>query len=189
MPALESGEPVWEAGRLYGMMAEFKEPAVFLAAIRSTRAAGYRRMDAYSPSPVDELSEAMGLGYTPVSLVVLVGGLFGAVLGYFLQYWAAALDFPLNVGGRPLNSWVSFIPITFELAVLCGSLAALLFGVLAMNGLPRPYHSVFNVPAFARASRDRYFVCIEATDAMFDPRDTRQFLESLDPLEVYDVED
>jgi hypothetical protein len=172
---------------IYGMMAEFGEPDEFLAAIRRTRAAGYRQMDAYSPNPLDGLSEAMGLNATPVPLIVLIGGISGALTGYFLQYYAAALDYPINVGGRPLNSWVSFIPITFELMVLGAALFALLFGIMAMNGLPCPYHPVFNVPEFARASRDRFFICIEAQDAQFDPEDTRRFLEGLDPLGVYDV--
>ncbi len=170
-------------------MAEFPEEEAFLEAIRRTRAAGYRRMDSYSPNPIDGLSDAMGLGRTYVPLAVLIGGLFGAVTGYLLQYWANGLDYPINVGGRPLNSWVSFIPITFELAVLFGALTSMLFGVLGANGLPHPYHPVFNVPAFARASRDRYFVCIEASDPQFHPADTRRFLETLDPLEVYEVEE
>ena len=173
----------------YGLMAEFDQPEPFLAAIRQTRAAGYVRMDAYSPNPLDGLSEAMGLRDTPVPLIVLTGGIFGAIAGYFIQYWANGLDYPLNVGGRPLNSWVSFIPITFETMVLCASLFALFFGVLAINGLPCPYHPVFNVPEFARATRDRYFLCVEAADPNFAPADTRRFLESLEPLEVYEVKD
>jgi hypothetical protein len=174
---------------LYGIMAEFDEPERFLTAVRRTRAQGYVRMDAYSPNPLDELSEAMDLHDTPIPLIVLTGGIFGALTGFFLQYWAAAVDFPINVAGRPLNSWVSFIPITFECGVLGAALFSLFFGVLAMNGLPCPYHPVFNVPEFARATRDHYFVCIEAEDAMFDPAGTRGFLESLEPLEVYEVED
>ncbi len=176
-----------EPAPIYGMMAEFDEPEDFLAAIRHTRTAGYRRMDAYSPNPVDGLTEAMGLKETPVSLIVLTGGIAGALTGFFLQYYAAALDYPINVGGRPLNSWVSFIPITFELMVLGAALFALLFGIVAINGLPCPYHPVFNVPEFARASRDRFFVCIEAADPRFDPEDTRRFLENLHPVGVYDV--
>ncbi len=175
--------------RLYGLMAEFRESEQFLSAIRRTRQAGYKQMDAYSPNPVDGLSEAMELRDSPVPVMVLIGGIFGAIAGYFIQYWAMALDFPLNVAGRPLNSWVSFIPITFESMVLCASIFALIFGVLAANGLPCPYHSTFNVPAFARASRDRYFLCIEAKDGMFHPDETRAFLESLGPLEVHDVDE
>ncbi|HXN48306.1 MAG TPA: DUF3341 domain-containing protein [Bryobacteraceae bacterium] len=172
---------------LYGVMAEFNEPEHFLEAIRRTRAAGYERMDAYSPNPIEGLDEAMRLSKSPVSLIVLIGALTGAVTGYFLQYYAAVLDFPINVGGRPLNSWVSFIPITFELTVLFACLSSLCFGILGLNGLPQPYHPVFNVPQFGRASRDRFFVCIESEDAQFDATDTRLFLEGLDPLGVYDV--
>ncbi len=172
---------------LYGIMAEFVEPTELLRAIRRTRAAGYRRIDAYTPNPVEGLSEAMGLDETPIPKVVLTGGIFGALLGFGLQYYASAIDYPINVAGRPLNSWVSFIPITFELAVLCASLFALFFGIFAANGLPCPYHAVFNVPAFARVSRDRYFLCIEAKDPMFHPTDTRAFLETMGPEEIHDV--
>ncbi len=172
---------------LYGVMAEFEEPEHFLEAVRRTRDAGYAQMDAYSPNPIEGLDEAMRLPRSPVSLIVLIGALTGAITGFFLQYYAAAIDFPINVGGRPLNSWVSFIPITFELTVLCACLSSLFFGVLALNGLPHPYHPVFNVPQFGRASRDRFFVCIESKDAQFDPDGTRQFLEELDPVGVYDV--
>lgn len=172
---------------LYGVMAEFDEPEHFLAAIRRTRAAGYEHMDAYSPNPLEGLDEAMQLSKSPVSRIVLIGALTGAFTGFFLQYYAAALDFPINVGGRPLNSWVSFIPITFELTVLFACLSALGFGVLGLNGLPQPYHPVFNVPQFGRASRDRFFVCIESKDAQFDAADAKRFLEGLDPLGVYDV--
>ena len=172
---------------LYGVMAEFDEQEHFLAAVRRTRAAGYERMDAYSPNPIEGLDEAMQLSKSPVSLIVLIAALTGAITGYCLQYYAAAMDFPINVGGRPLNSWVSFIPITFELTVLFACLSSLAFGILGLNGLPQPYHPVFNVPQFGRASRDRFFVCIESKDAQFDATDTRQFLQGLDPLGVYDV--
>ena len=173
----------------HGLMAEFDEPERFLEAIRRTRSAGYRRMDAYSPNPIEGLSEAMQLPRSPVALIVLVSAISGAISGYLLQYYAAAVDFPINVGGRPLNSWVSFIPITFELTVLFACLSAVLFGIVALNGLPRPYHPVFNVPQFARASRDRFFVCIEAGDPLFDPAGTKRFLESLEPLGVYGVKE
>lgn len=173
----------------YGIMAEFDDPEHFLAAIRRTRAAGYRKMDAYSPNPLDGLTEAMELPDSGVSLIVLIGGVSGAITGFFLQYYAAGIDYPINVAGRPLLSWVSFIPITFEMTVLVASLFALFFGIIAMNGLPCPYHPVFNVPEFASASRDRFFVCIEAKDPQFDPHDTRRFLQNLRPLGVYDVRD
>jgi hypothetical protein len=168
-------------------MAEFDEPERFLGAIRRARAAGYRRMDAYSPNPIEGLSEAMELRDNSVPLVVLAGGLSGALFGFLFQYYANGLDYPINVGGRPLFSWVSFIPITFELAVLGASLCALLYGIIGSNGLPSPYHPVFNVPEFARASRDRFFLCIEACDPDFDGENTRRFLQDLGPLGVYDV--
>ncbi len=175
------------ASPIHGVMAEFQEPEHFLKAIRTTRLAGYRRMDAYSPSPIEGLTDAMDLKDSPVSLIVLTGGLTGAIGGFFIQYYAMGIDYPINVAGRPLLSWVSFIPITFECAVLVAGIFAILFGVLALNGVPQPYHPVFNVPEFARASRDRYFVCIEAGDSIFDRVETRRFLESLEPLGVYDV--
>jgi hypothetical protein len=174
-------------GPIYGLMAEFGEPERFLAAVRRVRAAGYQRMDAYAPNPLEGLNEAMRLPDSPVPRMVLIGAITGAIAGFFLQYYASAIDFPINVAGRPLNSWVSFIPITFELTVLCACLTAFLFGIIAVNGLPHPYHPAFNVPEFARASRDRFFVCIEAADPMFDSQQTRSFLEGLAPLEVYDV--
>lgn len=174
---------------LHGVMAEFEDPERFLAAIRRARMAGYKRMDAYSPNPLEGLSEAMRFGNSRVPLLVLVGALTGAATGFGLQYYAAALDFPINVAGRPLNSWVSFIPITFELTVLFACLTAFFFGVMALNGLPRPYHPVFNVPQFGRASSDRYFVCIESKDPQFDAGNARRFLEGLGPLGVYDVEE
>ena len=174
--------------RTYGLMAEFDEPEHFLAAIRRTRAAGYRQMDAYSPNPIDGLSEAMELRDSRVSLIVLIGGVSGAITGFALQYYAAAIDYPINVAGRPLLSWVSFIPITFEMTVLFSALFALIFGIIALNGLPNPYHPVFNVPEFASATRDHFFICIESADPGFDPEHTRQFLENLEPLGVYDVE-
>ncbi len=172
---------------IHGLMAEFTESREFLAAVRRARMEGYRRMDAYSPNPVEGLTEALDLPDSPVSPIVLIGGLAGAIGGFFLQYYAMGIDFPINVGGRPLLSWVSFIPITFECTVLVAGLFALFFGVMALNGLPCPYHPVFNVPEFARASRDRYFLCIEAVDPMFDLAGTREFLHALEPHGVYDV--
>ncbi|MGE5648103.1 MAG: DUF3341 domain-containing protein [Acidobacteriota bacterium] len=172
---------------IYGVMAEFDEPERFLDAVRSTRGAGYRRMDAYSPSPVEGLSDAMDLHDTRVPFAVLLGGLAGAITGFFFQYYANGIDYPINIGGRPLLSWVSFIPITFEIAVLGGSLTALIYGIMVSNGLPTPYHPVFNVPEFVRASRDRYFVCVEAADPNYDSEKTKRFLEGLNPVGVYDV--
>src|SRR3989304_4235668 len=170
----------------YGLMAEFEKPEELLAAAESAYREGYRRMDAHSPFPIEGLAEAIGFHNTRVPLIVLVGGLLGCLGGFFLQYWVSVIDYPLNVGGRPLNSWPSFIPITFEMTVLAAALAAVA-GMLALNGLPRPHHPVFNVPAFSRASRNRFFLCIEAADPIYDHMKTRAFLVSLNPVEVSDV--
>jgi hypothetical protein len=167
-------------------MAEFDKPGDLVTAAARARAAGYRRMDAYSPFPIEELPDALGEGHSRLPLVVLLGGLTGCLGGFGLQYWASAIAYPLNVGGRPLNSWPAFIPVTFECTILAAALSAVL-GMLALNGLPMPYHPVFNVPRFALASRNRFFLVIEARDPRFDPDETRQFLESLGTREVSTV--
>src|SRR5438552_951518 len=164
----------------YGLMAEFATAEEVLAAVRRARTEGYRAMDAYTPYPIEGLSEELGLQRSRVPAIVLAGGLVGAAAGYFMQYWAMAVDYPLNVGGRPYHSWPAFIPITFEMMVLVAALAALL-GMFYLNGLPMPYHPVFHVPRFSRATQDRFFLCIEATDAKFDRQATREFLASLRP--------
>ncbi len=173
--------------RYYGLMAEFDNPTAIVVAARRAYAEGYRRMDAYTPFPVEGLAEEMHFHRTEVPLITLLGGLAGCLGGYFLQYWIAALYWPLNIAGRPLNSWPMFIPVTFELTVLVAALSALL-GMLALNGLPRPHHPLFDVPRFALASQDRFFLCVEASDPRFDYAATRDFLESLSPNEVSDVE-
>ena len=173
--------------RLYGLMAEFATPQDLVSAAEQARAAGYRRLDAYAPFPIETLSEALGHRKSRVPLLVLLGAILGSAGGYGLQYWCAAIAYPLNIGGRPYNSWPAFIPVTFEMTILLAALFAVL-GMLALNGLPMPYHPVFNVPRFALASRDRYFLCIEARDPGFDPAATRQFLMSLKPSEVSDVD-
>jgi hypothetical protein len=165
----------------YGLMAEFETPAQILRATARARQAGYREMDAYTPYTVEGLAEELGLQSTRVPFVVLMAGLVGATAGFFMQYWAMAVNYPFNVGGRPPNSWPVFIPITFEVMVLVASFAALL-GVFFLNGLPRPHHPVFNLPRFARSSQDRFFLCIEATDPRFDVVGTREFLASLQPV-------
>ncbi len=172
---------------IYGLMAEFDTAEIILAAARRAFEEGYRRMDAYTPLPVEGLAEALGFRRNRIPLIVLLGGLIGCFGGFSLQYWIAVNDYPINVGGRPLNSWPSFIPVTFELTVLVAALSAL-FGLLVLNKLPRPYHPVFNVPRFELASRNRFFLCIEARDPRFDREGTRRFLQGLSPRGVYDVE-
>ncbi len=164
----------------YGLMAEFATPAQILAATHRAHAEGYRVMDAYTPYPVEGLAEELDLPRTRVPSVVLLGGLVGLTAGFFMQYWAMAVDYPLNIGGKPLNSWPAFVPIAFEVMVLVASLSAIL-GMFFLNGLPQPYHPVFNVSRFARASQDRFFLCIESADPKFEPTATRTFLESLQP--------
>ena len=171
---------------LYGLMAEFDDPNALVAATQQAHHEGYRRMDAYSPFPIEELHEALGGHHTRLPLIVLVGGLVGCIGGYSLVYWVSAMAYPINVGGRPLHSWPAFIPVTFECTILVAALSAV-FGMLALNGLPMPYHPVFNVPRFALASRNRFFLCIEARDKKFDLTETRRFLETLNPREVSTV--
>ena len=182
MSTSETTEP-----RLYGLMAEFDNPNAVVVAGRRAVQEGYKALDAYTPFPIEELNEALGFHHTRVPLLVLVGGIVGAVTGYGLQYWASTIAYPLNIGGRPMHSWPSFIPATFEMTVLFAALTAVL-GMLALNKLPMPYHPVFNVPRFALATRDRFFLCIEARDPKFDLVATRQFLESFSPREVTEVE-
>ncbi len=171
---------------LYGLMAEFETPTALVDAAERARLAGYRNMDAYSPIPIEELNDALGLRRTRLPMLVLAGGIIGGLSGYGLQYWAATTAYPMNVGGRPHHSWPHFIPVTFELTVLGAALCAFV-GMWVLNKLPMPYHPVFNVPAFVRASRDRFFLCIETTDPRFDRQATAQFLESLHPVGVSEV--
>jgi ActD protein len=173
---------------VYGLMAEFEDPNQLVTAAHRAREAGYRRMDAYSPLPIEELHEALGFHGTKLPLIVLIGGLIGCLSGYLLQFWVSTMAYPLNVGGKPLNSWPAFIPVTFECTILGAALSAV-FGMLALNGLPQPYHPVFNVARFALASRNRFFLCIEARDRKFDLAETRRFLETLEPREVTVVAD
>ena len=172
---------------IYGLMAEFSTPADVVAAAKRVHEAGYRKVDAYSPYPMEELSEALEFHHSPLPKIVLAGGICGALAGYGLQYWASVIEYPFNVGGRPYHSWPAFIPATFEMTILFAALGAVL-GMLALNGLPEPYHPVFNVPTFALASRDRFFICVEATDPKYDHDDTWRFLVSLGARAVSEVE-
>jgi hypothetical protein len=172
---------------IYGLMAEFRDPNELVTAAREAYSAGYRQMDAYSPFPIEELSEAIGFTHSKLPMIVLIGGIAGCIGGFLLQYYISVIDYPINVGGRPYFSWPAFIPPTFETTVLIAALSAVL-GMLALNGLPEPYHPVFNVRRFALATRNRFFLCIESRDPKFDRTVTRQFLESLHPREVNEVE-
>ena len=169
---------------IYGLLAEFRNDEEILAATRAAHERGYRKMDAFAPFPVEGLAEALGRKKTAVPVIVLASGVCGGLGGYFLQWYAMAVSYPLNIGGRPLNSWPAYIPITFELTILSAAFGAII-GMLALNRLPEPYHPLFNVPEFARASTDRFFLCIEADDAKFDLKETRRFLESLQPQNIW----
>lgn len=172
--------------RIYGLMAEFDDVNSAITAAQSAYGAGYRKMDAYAPFPVEELSEAIGFHKNGVALVCLVGGLLGCTGAYFLQWWINTISYPINIGGRPFHSWPSFIIVTFEMTILFSGLSAV-FGMLALNGLPMPYHPNFNVPQFDRASKDRFFIVIFSSDSKYDAVRTRQFLEGLSPISVAEV--
>ena len=178
-----SGRPT-----IHGLMAEFETSAALVEAARHTHHEGYRNMDAYSPVPIEELHDAMHMHDNRLPKLVLAGGILGGLGGYGLQYYVSVIAYPLNVGGRPLHSWPMFIPVTFETTILAAALTTVL-GMLALNGLPQPFHPVFNVPRFALASRNRFFLCIEARDPKFNLETTRAFLESLGAREVTTVED
>jgi hypothetical protein len=173
---------------IYGLMAEFEDPTSLVTATERAHHEGYRCMDAYSPYPIEELHDALGARHTKLPLIVLIGGLVGCVGGYGLQYWSSVIAYPLNIGGKPFHSWPAFIPVTFECTILAAALSCVL-GMLALNGLPMPYHPVFNLARFALASRNRFFLCIEAKDPKFELEATRRFLESLEPREVSTVAD
>ena len=173
---------------LNGLLAEFGSATDLLAAAKTTHRYGYNDIEAYSPFPVHGLGEAIGFTrkHNHVPLIVLIGGIIGACTGYGLQYWVSAITYPINIGGRPLNSWPSFVIITFELTVLFAGLSAVA-GMLALNDLPRPNHPVFNVPQFERASQDRFFLCVFAADPKFSAPETRRFLEGLKPISIAEV--
>jgi hypothetical protein len=171
---------------IYGIMAEFDSATALVEAAKRTRQAEYQKIDAYSPFPIEGLAEAIGFHHNAVPLVVLIGGIVGGLSGYLMQWWMSAVDYPLNIGGKPPHSWPAFIVITFEMTILFAGISAVL-GMLALNGLPMPYHPVFNVPRFVFASRDRFFLIIFSSDKKYDPVATRRFLESLDARLVSEV--
>jgi hypothetical protein len=173
--------------RSHGIMAGFEDPEQLLNAARRAHTAGYRKMDAYSPFPIEGLAQALGHKQTGVAFLFLMGGIAGALGGYFMLWYSMAVDWPMNIGGRPLNSWPMYVPITFELTILCSSLLGFV-GTLALCRFPEPYHPVFNVPEFSRASRDRFFLCIETSDPKFEASATLRFLEGLDPYYLEWVE-
>ena len=172
---------------LYGVIAGFENPSDLVAAARRVYSLGYRRINGYSPYPIEELSEAIGFTHTSLPLIVFIGGLVGGIGGFLMQYYMEVIDYPINVGGKPYNSWPAFIPITFEMTVLVAAFSAVL-GMLVLNKLPQPYHPVFNVPNFAMATRDRFFLAIEANDPKFDHAEVVELLKSLNAVEVNDVE-
>ncbi|MGP8156814.1 MAG: DUF3341 domain-containing protein [Candidatus Acidiferrales bacterium] len=173
---------------IYGLLAEFESPEQILRAAQRAHDAGYKSIDAFTPIPVEGLAEAVGFTWTSLPIVVFLGGLFGGLTGFGMCWYANVISFPLNIGGKPYNSWPSWIPITFELTILGAALSAV-FGMLAMNGLPTPYHPVFNVDRFALASTDRFFLCIKARDEKFDLSGTKAFLEGLHPHGVFEIEE
>ncbi len=176
--------PVTEG--VYGLLAEFADADALVAACRRAREVGYTRLDAFAPYPLSEAADALGRRRTAVPAVVLVGGLVGCAAGFLMQLWCMAVDYPINVGGRPLNSWPAFIPVTFEMTILTAAMAAL-FGLMALCRLPHLYHPVFNEPRFLAASRDGFFLCVEADDPRFDPVETARFLNELNPAAVAEV--
>jgi hypothetical protein len=171
---------------IYGVTAEFDTPTELVNAARAAREKGYRKVEAYSPFPIEELHEALHLHHNKLPLIVLIGGICGLLTAWVMQYYVTVIEFPINIGGRPLNSWPAYIIIMFELTVLFAAISCVL-GLLALCGLPMPYHPMFNVPRFASASRNRFFLCIEAADPLFDHDKTVEFLETLEPREVSEV--
>jgi hypothetical protein len=180
--AKTAGDPL-----IFGIMAEFHTPTELVAAATQATAAGYTEYDCYTPFPIEELEHAMPHKRNWLPFLVLMGGLIGGIGGFSLAYFTSVEIYPLNVGGKPLNSWPAFIPVTFECTVLLAALTAV-FGMLGLNGFPMPYHPVFNEPRFAMASRDRFFLCIESTDPKFDLDTTWSFLSRLHPSQVSQVE-
>lgn len=174
--------------RLFGVLAEFETPEQLLTAARKARDAGYKNIDAYTPFPIEGLAHAIGFRWTAVPLITLIGGISGGLSGFGLQYWCSAISYPINIGGRPLNSWPAFIPVTFELTVLGAALFSVV-GMLALNKLPQPYHPVFNVERFGAASTDRFFLLIEARDPKFSVTEVAKFMQEASARHVTEVKD
>ena len=185
--ATTSAAPL-DKSELYGLLAEFEHPEDLRAAARQSRDAGYRRMEAYTPIPLHGMAEAVGKVPTRLPLLTLLGGFGGCFTGFALQYWVQVIEYPMNIGGRPnsLENWPTWIPVMFELTILGASLFTVL-GMLALNGLPMPYHPLFNLPEFRLASRDKFFLCIESADPTFDRERTREFLASLGARNILEV--
>lgn len=173
-------------GPVYGLMAEFDSAKDLVAAAHKAHRAGYRKLDAYSPFPIEGLAEAIGFHKNGVPLIVLIGGIIGALSALGLQYYVAVITYPTNIGGRPYFSWPAFIVVIFELTILFAGLSAVV-GMLALNGLPMPYHPVFNVPEFAKASENKFFLVVFSSDPNYDSSQTRSFLSSLSPRMIAEV--
>jgi hypothetical protein len=174
------------APALYGLLAEFHAPEEIVKAAAAVYAAGYRKVDAYTPYPMEDVLDALHLHHTHVPKLALAGGLLGLVGGWGLQYWASVIEYPMNIGGRPVNAWPAFVVPSFETTVLCAAFATVI-GMLLLNGFPQPYHPVFNVKSFATASRDRFFLCVESRDPKFEAQKTRELLKGLGAYEVSEV--
>ncbi|MEZ4869165.1 MAG: DUF3341 domain-containing protein [Caldilineaceae bacterium] len=179
MPIPDTVQPI----TLYGLMAEFIDEEALVVAARQTKAAGYQVVEAYTPFPIEGLAEVLGVRGRRLPLIVLAGGILGGGGALFMQWYAATISYPINVAGRPLASWPSFVPVSFELTILAAAFAAVL-GMFALNHLPQPYHPVFNAERFLRASNDRFFLSVEATDPQFDRVETEQFLANLAGVEA-----
>ena len=180
-------EAVANRSAIYGIAAEFLNEDQILDAAKQVHAAGYRRVEGYSPLPVHGLSEALGFKETLVPWIIFISGVLGCLGGFLMQYWINVVDYPLNVGGRPFNSWPQFIPVTFECTILLAAFGAVI-GMFVLNGLPRPHHPIFGARRFALASQDRFFLCVESTDALFDRAETARFLGELGAQQVCEVE-
>lgn len=171
----------------YALVAEFTSAEALLDAAEKTGQAGYRNTDAYTPFSVPGMSDALRFHDVRMPFLIFTGGLIGCFTGFTLQWYTAAVDYPLSVGGKPFNSLPSFFPVSFECTILFASLTAFIC-TFALNGLPKPYHPIFNTPGFLRASKDRFFLAIETSDPLYDADETRKFLEGLGAEAVSEVE-